>query len=284
MGACAWCMEPAFAVVVPVRCASSVNGMALRRAKPRQVSVLLHPLAVGSGPLLWRDWSRREHRRACIHFLEPTLEISGAFCICSPHCGSIHPFCAPRARYRLDWHERFARNEWTKTAPSVAIKLFGVPHAFAHILGFNRGGQATRLGPCCLAVPFLVYTPLARVHKGSCKIQAPCQSVPRLTLRGAARRDVRERRDNMQPLLTHHLLDLGVLLASLLIWRVMDAIVDIRTYKRLHAGASRRDKGSHMVVLCLIVFGLLLGILLALKVPGTAITGASVSSSGWAFS
>lgn len=80
----------------------------------------------------------------------------------------------------------------------------------------------------------------------------------------------------MQPLLAHNLLNLGVLLASLLIWRVMDAIVDIRTYKRLRAGASRRDKGSHMVVLCLIVFGLLLGILLALKVPGTAITGASV--------
>ncbi|GAC1695916.1 MAG: hypothetical protein PVS3B3_20730 [Ktedonobacteraceae bacterium] len=80
----------------------------------------------------------------------------------------------------------------------------------------------------------------------------------------------------MQPLLTHNLLDLGILLASLLIWRVMDASVDIRTYKRLHAGASRRDKGSHVVVLCLIVFGLLLGILLALKVPGTALTNASL--------
>ncbi|GHO90089.1 hypothetical protein KSF_001370 [Reticulibacter mediterranei] len=31
MAACAWCMEPAFAVVVPVRCANSVNGMALQR-------------------------------------------------------------------------------------------------------------------------------------------------------------------------------------------------------------------------------------------------------------
>lgn len=82
--------------------------------------------------------------------------------------------------------------------------------------------------------------------------------------------------ENMQPLLTHNLLDLGILLASLLIWRVMDASVDIRTYKRLHAGASRRDKGSHVVVLCLIVFGLLLGILLALKVPGTALTNASL--------
>src|SRR5947209_6708452 len=28
-------------------------------AKPRQVSVLLHPLVVGSAPLLWSDWSRR---------------------------------------------------------------------------------------------------------------------------------------------------------------------------------------------------------------------------------
>src|SRR5436189_95906 len=39
------------------------NGTAT--AKPRQVSVLLHPLQVGSAPLLWRDWSRRLHRRAC---------------------------------------------------------------------------------------------------------------------------------------------------------------------------------------------------------------------------
>jgi hypothetical protein len=38
-------------------------------AKPRQVSVLLHPLVVGPAPLLWRDWSRRVHRRACMHLL-----------------------------------------------------------------------------------------------------------------------------------------------------------------------------------------------------------------------
>src|SRR6266699_1858767 len=35
--------------------------------KPRQVSMLLHPLTVGPAPLLWRDWSRRLHRRACMH-------------------------------------------------------------------------------------------------------------------------------------------------------------------------------------------------------------------------
>lgn len=34
--------------------------------KPRRVSLLLHPLQVGSAPLRWRDWSRRQHRRACM--------------------------------------------------------------------------------------------------------------------------------------------------------------------------------------------------------------------------
>jgi len=37
--------------------------------KPRQVSVLLHPLAVGNAPILWRDWSRRSYRRACMQLL-----------------------------------------------------------------------------------------------------------------------------------------------------------------------------------------------------------------------
>src|SRR5260221_8294068 len=42
-------------------------------AKPRQVSVLLHPLSVGSEPLLSRDWSRRVHRRACSQLLRHQL-------------------------------------------------------------------------------------------------------------------------------------------------------------------------------------------------------------------
>jgi len=43
------------------------NGSAT--AKPRQVSVLLHPLLVGAAPPLWREWSRRLYRRACIGLL-----------------------------------------------------------------------------------------------------------------------------------------------------------------------------------------------------------------------
>jgi protein-S-isoprenylcysteine O-methyltransferase Ste14 len=79
---------------------------------------------------------------------------------------------------------------------------------------------------------------------------------------------------NMQPLFAQNPLHLGVLVTSFLIWRVMEASVDIRTFRRLRAGAKLQDKGSHVVLLCLIVFGLLLGILLALKVPATAITSA----------
>jgi len=79
---------------------------------------------------------------------------------------------------------------------------------------------------------------------------------------------------NMQPLFAQNPLNLGVLVMSFLIWRVIEASVDIRTFQRLRAGVQRQDKGSHVVILCLIVFGLLLGILLALKVPATAITSA----------
>jgi protein-S-isoprenylcysteine O-methyltransferase Ste14 len=78
----------------------------------------------------------------------------------------------------------------------------------------------------------------------------------------------------MQLLFTHNPLELGILVASFLIWRVIEASLDFRTFKRFHAGARRQDKGSHVALICLIVFGLLLGLLLALKVPATAITSA----------
>jgi protein-S-isoprenylcysteine O-methyltransferase Ste14 len=80
----------------------------------------------------------------------------------------------------------------------------------------------------------------------------------------------------MQPLFTHNRLLLGVWLASLLLWRVLETSVDIRTFKRLRAGIQRQDKGSHVVLLCLLVFGVLLGLLLAFKVQVFAITGARV--------
>lgn len=80
----------------------------------------------------------------------------------------------------------------------------------------------------------------------------------------------------MQPLFTHNLLLLSIWLASLLIWRVMETSVDIRTLKRFRAGIQRQDKGSHMALLCLVALGILLGMLLAFKVPVTAITSARI--------
>jgi hypothetical protein len=81
-------------------------------AKPRQVSVLLHPLQIGSAPLLWRDWSRREHRRACLQLVQhQRLEVS-----LSPPTATSPPLAemilsrAQRAHSRLGWQERLARN------------------------------------------------------------------------------------------------------------------------------------------------------------------------------
>ena len=107
------------------------NGSAT--AKPRQVSVLLHPLVIGSTPLLWNDWSRRFHRRVCMQLLrhqcikveiEPTTFAS---LVVQPEPLSR----AKRAHYRLSWVERLARNARLSIAGRVTIQLFGVPEGFA---------------------------------------------------------------------------------------------------------------------------------------------------------
>ncbi len=105
-------------------------------AKPRQVSVLLHPVVVGSSPLLWRDWRRREHRRACIQLLrhqrvEVRVQPTGAMLTGPPAPLSR----AERAHVRLTWQERLARNAQTLIAGQVTIQLFGVPEPFATALG-----------------------------------------------------------------------------------------------------------------------------------------------------
>lgn len=106
-------------------------------AKPRQVSVLLHPLVVGSQPLLWRDWSRRLHRRACLQLLRHqclTIEIE-------PRTTPLPtvtpaPFSrAQRAHSRLSWAERLARNARPETSGRVTIRLFGAPEHIATSLG-----------------------------------------------------------------------------------------------------------------------------------------------------
>ncbi|GHO87143.1 hypothetical protein KSZ_51490 [Dictyobacter formicarum] len=104
--------------------------------KPRQVSALLHPLALGSAPVLWRDWSRRHHRRAFLHLHGQRLEVQMESAL--PSAPSVTPLPlsrAQRAHYRLGWQERLARNARAPTAGRITLKLFGIPENVATLLG-----------------------------------------------------------------------------------------------------------------------------------------------------
>jgi hypothetical protein len=121
----------------PCRLREACQWHARNTRKPRRVSVLLHPLAVASAPLLWRDWSRRRQRRACLEVVRSQrVEVQVA-----PGPAPSPSAAAPllsreqRAQWRLAWEERLARNARAPTAGSVTIQLFGVPDAFARFLG-----------------------------------------------------------------------------------------------------------------------------------------------------
>jgi hypothetical protein len=100
-----------------------------RAARIHSSSVLLRSV--------FRDWSRRLHRRACMHLLrqqrvqvqvEPGLSAS-------PALAPAPLSRAQRAQYRLDFQERLARNARLPAASQVTIRLFGVPAGFAASLG-----------------------------------------------------------------------------------------------------------------------------------------------------
>jgi len=105
--------------------------------KPRRISVLLHPLRVGPAPLLWRDWSRREHRRACMRLVrDQRIEVSlPPPTAASPRTAVVILSRSQRAHARLSWAERLARNARIPTASQVTIRLFGVPENFAIAFG-----------------------------------------------------------------------------------------------------------------------------------------------------
>jgi hypothetical protein len=119
----------------PLRKQCQWNGEAT--TKPRRSSVLLHPLRVGSAPLLWRDWSRREHRRACMQLVRhQRIEVSlPPPAAASPRKAEVILSRAQRAHSRLSWAERLARNARVPTASQVTIRLFGIPEGFATSLG-----------------------------------------------------------------------------------------------------------------------------------------------------
>ncbi len=105
-------------------------------AKPRQVSILLHPLVVGAAPLLWRDWHRRHQRQACIHLHRQRLDIQMRPALPPPPIVSPPTISrAQRAHYRLSWDERLARNARDATGERITLTLFGIPERLAIFLG-----------------------------------------------------------------------------------------------------------------------------------------------------
>jgi hypothetical protein len=107
-------------------------------AKPRQVSVLLHPVVVGSEPLLWKDWSRRRHRRACQQGLgtqHVEIQVKHTDPPTPPEQKAVILSREQRAHYRLSWPERLVRNAAGSASHSVSITLFGIPDAAAYALG-----------------------------------------------------------------------------------------------------------------------------------------------------
>ncbi|MBO0781269.1 MAG: hypothetical protein J2P37_20815, partial [Ktedonobacteraceae bacterium] len=105
-------------------------------AKPRQVSVLLHPLSVGSAPLLWRDWPRRNLRHACLRLHRQHLSVQMEPTFKKPSAASSPTISrAARAHYRLSWDERLARNARTEAAERIRLTHFGIPDRLATFLG-----------------------------------------------------------------------------------------------------------------------------------------------------
>jgi hypothetical protein len=119
----------------PLREQCQWNGNATR--KPRQVSVLLHPLVVGRLPIQWRDWNRRSHRRACIQLLRHQcvqVEVEPP----TPALLNVKPVSLSRAQRvhsRLSWAERLAHNARPEYCGRVTIHLFGVPEGFVTSFG-----------------------------------------------------------------------------------------------------------------------------------------------------
>ncbi len=105
--------------------------------KPRRVSLLWHPLGVGSAPVFWKDWSRRQQRQAAMQLCRrQRVEVQVEPASQADPTSQPAPLSrAQRAHYRLSWAERLARNARAPTAGQVTIRLFGVPTAFATWLG-----------------------------------------------------------------------------------------------------------------------------------------------------
>ena len=139
MAACGCSTPPGSATVARAPCASAEQCQwhGPKTTKPRRVSLLLHPLSGGSAPLLWHDWSRREHRRTCMQLVRhQRVEVTFPQARLPPpekQEGILSR--AERAHSRLGFAPWLASNARASTAPRPLITVNGGPVVFAALLG-----------------------------------------------------------------------------------------------------------------------------------------------------
>jgi len=141
MAVCVSCMEPASAVVVPVRYASNANGMAGQRPNRARSASSSIPWSSVLLRSTGRDWSRRDHRRACFHLLRHQRVEIQAEAGNGRDAATLPVTPAPlsraeRAHYRFSRAQRLARNARPETSERITIRLFGVPRHIAASLGW----------------------------------------------------------------------------------------------------------------------------------------------------
>jgi hypothetical protein len=106
--------------------------------KPRRVSVLLHPLLIGSAPLLVARTGAGGliDARACNSCATNASKCRSNRPARPARMPHLRPFPVRSGRdARLSWQERLARNARPLTAGQVTIRLFGGTFGFATSLG-----------------------------------------------------------------------------------------------------------------------------------------------------
>lgn len=136
---------------------------------PRRVRVVLHPLPGGSAPVPWRDWSRRQHRRACMHLVRHQRVAVHREPLDQPGPAPSPPILARahRAHARRSWDERLACHASPSPPGRSTITRVGMPEGGAASLGLltashrdrslvgslSSGKQTSPSGAFCLLCP-----------------------------------------------------------------------------------------------------------------------------------
>jgi len=118
---------------------------------PRRVSAVIRPVegpsppqtrrseqGRPSHPILWRDGNGVSTRRAFVDLLHTQAVTITMTASPSPLEGAADPIVLTRklrAHCRLSWAQRLARNARSQASPQVHLQLFGIPTAFALLLG-----------------------------------------------------------------------------------------------------------------------------------------------------